>query len=261
MKKLVFLALLPLLLGACTPNGGSNQGTENGSQGQTTETGGHSKPSNHNTSTETDTEKDDETGGNQEEHNQQQDDENEKYPLDNDDYRPTNEPLSLDSKTTFAFSDEYGPLYPDGWTFYHGDSKNPNGGLWQNPTKIEFSGIDFDDKNMFLVSPNIKSYKKVEIDFYIWFNHHTSDKYKATKNEPTFKVKAFDNESNLLSTTDVNYVRSNVPSTKTTYNNNFYIREPNMSYFIIKFNNFIDNGNSGYSPVITKITLKGWDYD
>ncbi|MBQ0008903.1 MAG: hypothetical protein KBS97_01335 [Firmicutes bacterium] len=241
-KSLLAFLFIPLVLGACTPaNSPADQKTENEEHEQQHE----------------DNDKQDEEEEEEEEHTQG----DEKYPLDIEDYRPTNEPLSLDNWVNCPFTDKYGPFYADGWDFYHGDSHKPNGALWKNPSKLELSGIDFDDRNMFLISPNLESYKKVEVRLDIWFNHHTSDRYKATKNEPTFKIHEFDSECNLLNIDEVNFVRSNVPSSNTTYEKQFYIFQPSMSYFIIKCNNFIDNGASSYSAVITQISLKGWDYD
>lgn len=246
-KSLLALLLLPLLLGSCDQASlGGDSSNPNGSDG----TGEHTKI------------EEDDDGENEEEHHTQQDYEEEKYPLENDEYRPENPAISLDEWVNYEFHEGHYACYPDEWDFYFGDSYKPNGPLWDNPNqKVDYSGVDFKDKNMFLVSPALQSYPKIEVRLEIWFNSHTSGNYKAKDNQPTFIVKEFDEESTLLNTDTVDFKRSDVPTNNTVYEKKFYIRQPEMLYFILKLNNFVPNGNSGYSPVLTRISLKGFQYE
>lgn len=262
MKKFLFpLLLLPLLLSGCDLNLQTLVSTSDDLETQSHE----QNDDNFHQETEGENDDDDhsQTGGqNEQEQHQQDDDDDDKYPVENEEYRPENLDISLDNWVNYEFHNGHIPDYPTGWNFYYGDSLNPNGALWENPNKkVDYSGIDFKDKNMFLVSPNFESYPRIEVRFEFWFNSHTSDKYKATKNEPTFKVKEFDEKSTLLNADEINFVRSDVPNNNTAYTKTLYIRQQKMSYFILKFNNFIDNGNSSYTPVLTKISLKGWQYE
>lgn len=181
--------------------------------------------------------------------------------IDPKDVIPENDPYSLSDKTKFTWHDGREPDYSPDWQFYYGTSLNPNGCLWTNPNeKSEYSGVELKE-NSFIVSPVFNSWLKVEINFSFWFNSHTSDKYKAANNRAQFILEAYTNDGNLISTQEINIERSDVPSNNTPKNFRQYIREETMSFFILRFNNFIPNGNSGYTAVLCDASLQGWPYN
>ena len=174
---------------------------------------------------------------------------------------PDNTSYPLSDYTDFAFHEGHEPTYHDDWSFYYGTSLNPSGRLWKNPNeKLEASGIDF-IKNTFLISPLFDSWKKVEIRFNFWFSAKTSDKYKATSGQPQFILEGYNLEGEKVSTQDIQIERSDVPNNNTSKWFTQYIKEPSMRFFVLRWNNYIPNGNSGYSAVICDAKLKGWDFN
>ena len=152
-------------------------------------------------------------------------------------------------------------MYHKDWSFYYGTSLNPSGRLWKNPDeKSEASGIDF-VKNTYLVSPLLDSWTKVEIRFNFWFSSHTSSSYKATDGNPQFTLEAYDESGSKLSSQDILIKKSDIPNNGTSKWFTSYIRESSMRFFILRWGNYIANGNSGYSAVICDAKLKGWPYN
>lgn len=169
---------------------------------------------------------------------------------------------SLEEWTTFKFYDEYGPAHNPDWTYYYGTSKNPNGVLFACPNeKAEGDGVHFEEKGkQYMISPTFKSWEKVEVRFKLWFSSKTSDKYKATKNQPQIKLDCYNSADIKLSTKDIELTKSNIRTDGYCYECKVYILEAKMSYFIFNFNNTIDNGNSGYTIVVHEVSMKGWPY-
>ncbi len=181
--------------------------------------------------------------------------------LDIKDLIPKNTPYSLQEKTEFTWHDGREPDYAQDWEFYLGTSNNPGGSLWTNPNESSnYSGVEL-EKNSLIVSPAFESWLKVEMHFTLWFSSHISDKYKASDNQPQFYVEAYNSVGALLSRTEINIARSDVPKDNTAKDVKVYIREETMSFFILRFNNFIPNGNSGgYTAILCDASLKGWPY-
>jgi len=180
--------------------------------------------------------------------------------LDIKDLIPKNTPYSLEEKTEFTWHDGREPHYAQDWKFYYGTSNNPEGSLWTNPNeKSNYSGVEL-EKNSLIVSPAFENWLKVEIHFILWFSSHTSGSYKASDNQPQFYVEAYNSTGTLLSKTEINIARSDVPTNNTAKDVKVYIREETMSFFILRFNNFIPNGSSGYTAILCDASLKGWPY-
>ena len=174
---------------------------------------------------------------------------------------PDNETYALSDYTDFAFHEGREPIYHDDWSFYYGTSLNPNGRLWENPNeKSEASGIEF-VKNTYFVSPLFDSWTKVEVRFNFWFSSHTSNSYKATDGKPQFILEAYNLEGTKLSSKEISIQKSDIPNNNTTKWFTSYINEPSMRFFILRWNNYIANGNSGYSAIICDAKLKGWPYN
>ena len=180
---------------------------------------------------------------------------------DEDSDKPQNTPFSLENWTNFAFHDGNAPEHNQYWTFWYGDSENPDGILWRNPNEsLEYSGPEF-KKNCRIVSPLFNSWAKVECRFTFWFSSKTSTSYSATANQPQFKLESYDNNENLLSTEDIEITKSNVPNNNTPYIRTVYLRHSTATYFVLKWNNYIANGSSGYSAILCDVSLKGWQYE
>ena len=174
---------------------------------------------------------------------------------------PDNTPYSLSDWTNFTWHDGREPDYCDGWDFYYGTSHNPNGCLWTNPnTKANYSGVEL-KKDTLIISPAFESWSKIEVRFTFWFNSHSSNSYQAANNKPQFLLQAYDNKGSLLSTDEIEISRSDVPTNNTPKEIKTYIREPNMYFFVLKFNNFIPNGSTGYTAILCDASLKGWPYN
>lgn len=181
--------------------------------------------------------------------------------IDPKDIVPQNNPYSLNEWTNFTWHDGGEPDYPDYWQFYYGTSKNPNGCLWTNPNeKANYSGVELKE-NSFIASPALASWLKVEIRFTFWFSAHSSSNYQAAKNKPQFVLEAYNDQGTLLSSQDIEISRDDVPKNNTAKTITKYIREESMSFFILRFNNFIPNGNTGYTAILCDAALKGWPYN
>ena len=166
--------------------------------------------------------------------------------------------LNLDEWQNWTFSDGNKPQYSEDWDFYYGTSFEPSGCLWENPKVEEYNGIEFFDKKQYLESPVFKSYPKVEVRFEFWFSSHQSNKYKATDNEPQFKIEEYDSKENSVGVDTIEIAKSDIPKNNTTREKRIYITNSKMTHFNLKFNNFIPNGDSGYTAILYKVSLKGW---
>ncbi len=172
-----------------------------------------------------------------------------------------NTPFSLENWENFSFHEGNEPVYNDYWTFYYGSSKNPNGRLWQNPSEnSSYSGVEF-VKNCQIISPLFNSWTKIECRFTFWFSSHTSSSYSATANQPQFKLESYDSNSTLLETQNIEITKSNIPNNNSPYVKQIYITQPTATHFILKWNNYIANGSSGYSAILCDVGLKGWPYN
>lgn len=267
-KKLLPLLFLSSLLVACevnqttTNNDDSNPTQQSGSQstGGNTQTGGNTGTGGTQTGGNT------ETGGTQTGGNTETEEDNGGHSSGGDaevydikDIIPENSPLELSDKTDFTWHDGREPEHNPYWDFYIGTSKNTNGVLWENP-KADYSGPEF-KKNCYVVSPMFQTWKKIEVHLYFWCSSHTSDKYKAAKNEPQLIIEEYDKNGNRLNETfEIEIARSDVPNNGPLHIKK-YLDEDNCSFFIVRFNNYIPNGESGYSLVLCDASLKGWQYD
>jgi hypothetical protein len=181
-------------------------------------------------------------------------------PIESDDLKPTNTPLNLDEWNNFTFHDGREPEYNEYWTFYHGDSKNPGGSLWENP-KYEYSGPEF-IKKCYIISPLFIPNIKIECRFKFWFSTHTSSSYKPTKNEPQFYLETYNNDSERLSSEAITIQESDVPKNNSPLTKTVYFRQSDATFFILRWNNYIAKGsNSGYSAILCDVGLKGWPYN
>ena len=238
MKKSILLALLPLLLAACTsvtPQDSNNpsytetpQQSETGGEQQTggqTETGGNT-----------------ETGGEENTNPEQV---------------TTN--LSIAEWQNWYFNDGTDPCYNDDWDFYYGDSHKPYGRLWPNSAYKNLSGVEF-VKNCYMISPKFNTYNKVEMRFYFWFSHHTSSQYSGTAGQPQFIIEEYDNSNKLIGTTKIEIERKDVPKDGKAKECRVYVENYTMTWFKLKWNNYIPNGVDGYSAILTQVGLKGHTY-
>mgnify|MGYP003301220440 CR=1 FL=1 len=171
--------------------------------------------------------------------------------------------ISLDEWREYEFHDGHEPVYHEDWDFYYGTTFEPMSNcLWKNPNeKVDYSGIEFFDKKQYMESPIFKSYVKLEVRFQFWFSSHQSTKYKATKNEPQFKIEEYNSKNVLINTDPINIEKSDIPKNNTALERKIYIHQNTMTHFNLRFNNFIENGDSGYTAILCKISLKGWDYE
>lgn len=264
MKK-VLLLLLPFLLGSCTAvprdeetnapstpstqeeqhqeipteqeehtQGGGTQTEEEHTQGEGTGTGGGTETGGEGTG----------TGGGTTPDVEHQD----------------NDAISLDEWQHYEFHDGHKPAWNDDWDFYFGDTYKPvSSCFYECPNEdLDYSGIKFSDKKQYLVSPNFVSYPKVEVRFQFWLSGKSSSKYKATANEPQFKIQEYDSSNNLINTENFELSKRDVHNDNTPTEKTFYILQNQMTHFAFRFNNFIPNGDTGYMPVLCKISLKGW---
>lgn len=176
-------------------------------------------------------------------------------------YVPDNKPYSLEDYTEFSFHDGREPDYPDDWDVYLKTTHNANGFLWTNPNeKSECSGVEL-SKDMFAVSPMFNSWKKVEVRLDFWFSSHQASKYKGSDKEPQFYIEQYDKVGKFLHKDEINIKRSDIPSNNTAKQVKQYFDEDDCAYFILRWNNYIPNGDSGYSAILCDVTLKGWNYD
>lgn len=242
-KSIIALLLLPLMLGACDFNP-SNQGENTSGQTQQNEeeeessNHNHHQPINHNGDDEEEEEEEENTGEN--EGNTQE-----------------NTGISLDEWKEFEFHNGHKPTYNPDWVFDFGGSINPRGCLWENPNEaVDYSGIEFSDKKQFLSSPIFNTYPKVEMRFQFWFSSH--NKGKSTNGEPTFKIEEYSETEKLLNTDIIDIQRSDIPNNNTALEKRIYVTQSSMTHFKLQFNNRIANGSGDYTPILCKISLKGW---
>lgn len=173
-----------------------------------------------------------------------------------------NTAISLDEWKNYSFNNGISAAYNDDWEYYHDTTYKPAGDLWKNPNeKADCSGIEFQYKKQYLISPNFVSYKKVEVSFTFWFSSHTSTKFKAEKDQPQFLIEEFNSSNTRINIDSMEITKNDIPKNGTTKEMTYYIRQETMTSFIFRFNNFIANGDSGYTAVLCKIALKGWNYD
>lgn len=234
-KSIIVFLFLPFLLGSCDPNGQSIK---------------------------TPTEEQDKQQDNDEsaEEKQQQDIQHEKeYTGENEENHQQNSNILLDEWKDYEFHDGHKPAWNDEWDFYYGDTNKPlNSCFYECPNEaLDYSGIKFYDKKEYLVSPNFSSCPKVEVKFQFWMSAKTGSKYKAVANEPQFKIEEFDSTNRLINTDNLFIEKSDVHTDNTPTEMKLDITQSKMTSFIVRFNNFVPNGNSGYMPVLCKISLKG----
>ena len=167
---------------------------------------------------------------------------------------------NLDEWHNWSFSDGTHPCYDDDWDFYYGDSHKPAGQLWENTNYKEYSGMEF-VKNCYAISPQFDSYLKVEMRFYFWFSSHQSSKYNATDNQPQFLIEEYDSNNKLLGTDKIEIAKSDIPKNNTPKECKVYVFQNKMTWFKLKFNNYIENSQGGYSAILTSVGLKGWEYE
>lgn len=268
-KSIIALLLLPLMLGACDFNP-SNHGentsgqTQQNEEEQQSSNHNHHQPINHN---EDDDEEEQEIPPQQEEEEeenqpQHEDEEEEENTGENEENHQQNSNISLDEWQEYEFHNGHKPAWNDDWDFYYGDTYKPlNSCFFECPNEnLDYSGIKFFDKKEYLISPNFNSYPKVEVRFQFWMSAKTGSKYKAVANEPQFKIEEFDSTNKLINTDNLFIEKSDVHNNNTPTEKKLYITQNKMSSFIVRFNNFVPNGDSGYMPVLCKISLKGWQY-
>ena len=116
-------------------------------------------------------------------------------------------------------------------------------------------------KNTYVVSPLFDSWKKVEIRFNFWFSSHTSSSYKATEGKPQFILEGYSETGEKLTSEEISIAKSDIPNNNTSKWITYYLRDTSMRFFVLRWNNYIPNGNSGYSAVLCYAKLKGWDYN
>lgn len=201
---------------------------------------------------EEDTEKEDE-----EEHEEDEDHEEEEGDDSSHDYK-----FSLVNKTEFSWHDGREPKYDENWEYHIKDTINPLTALYKCPNEsVDYSGVEFKDRKSYIISPTFKSWKKVECNFTFWCSAYTSDKYKATNNDPQLTIEEYDSNNKLIGTEEVFVKRSDVPSDNNPLKRRVYLRNIEMTYFIIRRTNYIPNGNSSYGMVLSEANLRGWDYE
>ena len=180
--------------------------------------------------------------------------------IDITDYIPDNTPpYSLSDYTNFTWHDGRTPQHCEDWTVIYGTSVNPvNSAFWTNPNeKVNYSGVEF-KKNMMVSSPAFNSWKKVEARFTLWFSSHSSSSYQAANNKPQLLLESYNSQGSLLYTHEINIARSDVPTNNTPKEIKVYITQETMTFFVLKFNNFIPNGSGGYTAILCDAMLRGW---
>ncbi len=275
-KSILALLVLPLMLGACTLTQfkqEENPGEEtHQSQDENEESNQQSKPnedseqSGNNEEEETQEHTHEHEGNHDHEHTQIEDDEDEEENQntgENEGNTQENTGISLDEWKEYEFHDGHEPAYHEDWDFYYGTTFEPfSNCLWENPNEdVDYSGIEFFDKKQYMESPIFVSYPKVEVRFEFWFSSHQSTKYKATSGEPQFKIDEYNSANTLINTDSIEIQKSDVPKNNTALKKTLYIKQGTMTHFNIKFNNFIPNNDSGYTAILCKISLKGWQYE
>lgn len=251
-KSFLALLLLPLMLGACDFNP-SNQGenTEEPTQEkeeENQETNQDSnKPQNH----------EDNDDENECQNDEEEEEEENQNTGENEGNTQENTGISLDEWKEYEFHNGHKPAYNSDWIFDYGGSINPRGCLWENPNEaVDYSGIEFSDKKQFLSSPTFNTYPKVEMRFQFWFSAHNKGKF--TNGEPTFKIEEYSETEKLLNTDIIDIKRSNIPNNNTALEKRIYVTQNSMTHFKLQFNNRIANGSGDYTPILCKISLKGW---
>ena len=185
------------------------------------------------------------------------DNENHGYIGENEENHLENADISLDDWKEYEFHNGHKPAYNSDWIFDYGGSINPRGCLWENPNEaVDYSGIEFSDKKQFLSSPTFNTYPKVEMRFQFWFSAHNKGKF--TNGEPTFKIEEYSETEKLLNTDIIDIKRSDIPNNNTALEKRIYVTQSSMTHFKLRFNNRIANGSGDYTPILCKISLKGW---
>lgn len=208
----------------------------------------------------------------QEEHHEDdhQDDEHQEEHHEDDDHQDDDDheeeehgdyQYSLNDYTDFAWHDGHKPCYAPDWEYHIKDTVNPlQSAFWENPNEnVDYSGVIFKDRNSYIISPTFKSWKKVEVRLSFWFS---ANQKEATKDAPQMYIEEYSSTNQLLGKEEINISRSDVPSNNTPYVSKHYLKNTSMSYFILRHNNYVYNGNNAsYYLVLTEATLKGWDYE
>lgn len=272
-KSVISLLLLPLALVACAsvnpdskPSEENNPTQDNNVEDNSSENQNQEEsiPENEgNNPSEKDEDQEEENQIQEEEQHEEkpaEDEEDEKENTgENEGNIQENVGISLDEWKEYEFHNGHEPAYNSDWIFDYGGSKNPGGCLWENPNKkVDYSGIEFSDKKQFLSSPIFNTYPKVEMRFQFWFSAH--NKGKSTNGQPTFKIEEYSETEKLINTDTFEIVRSEIPNNNTALEKRIYVIQSSMTHFKLKFNNTIANGSGDYTPILCKISLKGWQY-
>lgn len=236
-KNLLLLLLSSLLLSGCSFNQNQNPGKDD-----------ESSEEHQDSETHEDEHKDDET---------HEDDEHEEEHEDFGDYD-----FTLSDYENFSWHNGRQPEHNPHWEYHIKTTINPNGALYKNPNeKLEYCGVNFEDRNSYIISPTFSAWKKVEARFTFWCSAKTSTDYKAANDVPQMTIEEYDENGTKLGEEYINVKRSDIPSDNSPLKRTVYLKNIKMHYFIMRRTNYIPNGNSGYTMVLCDATLKGWDYE
>lgn len=168
---------------------------------------------------------------------------------------------SLNDYTNFYWHDGHKPCFAPDWEYHIKDTVNPqSSAFWENPNEsVDYSGVVFKDRNSYIISPTFKSWKKVEIKFTFWFSNNNKE---ASKDNPQMYIEEYSSSNQLLGKQEVKIARNEVPKDNNPLKRTYYIRNTFMSYFILRHNNYVYNGNNAsFYVVLSEARLKGWDYE
>lgn len=164
---------------------------------------------------------------------------------------PVNNPIDITEWVSY----EVDNAMPEGFRHIYGNN-------WSSASFYRENGnnfaIKFDQLYKGIQSPKLTPFKKIEVRLYINPVNNNSQKAASQKDE-VFHIYGYDDEENLITTDYIEQGAITKQKEKTELK--FYLRNINLTYFEIRMSAFPYKGSKCYNFGISKISIKGWNYD
>lgn len=164
---------------------------------------------------------------------------------------PTNEAVDITNWINYEVNSDM----PEGFRHIYGNN-------WADASFYQENGngyaIRFDQLYKGIQSPKLTPFKKIEVRLYINPVNNNSQNAKSQKNE-VLHIYGYDNEENLITTDYIE--QGSITKQKEKTELKFYLRNIDITYFEIRMSAFPYKGSQCYNFGISKISIKGWNYD
>lgn len=164
---------------------------------------------------------------------------------------PINEAVDITNWVNYEVNSEM----PDGFRHIYGNN-------WANASFYQENGngyaIKFDQLYKGIQSPKLTPFKKIEVRLYINPVNNNSQNAKSQKDE-VLHIYGYDSKENLITTDYIE--QGTITKQKEKTELKFYLRNIDIAYFEIRMSAFPYKGSQCYNFGISKISIKGWNYD